>query len=399
LVGQLLVGVVLGPSLLAPYDGLSSLGPELTAIQLLGTVFIVFMAGLYVAPGAVTRMGAPAAVLGIAIFVVPFSITSLVARLLLPHASGLLPLFVGLTISITALPVMGVMLAEFELLRARIGILLMNAALVNELISFSVFAVLLRLTEGGVGLGKDVSAIAFASLSLAVFLGVILGIHQLLRSLDRTGWWEGARRRVARGLRTREAGLALVMICAIGGSLFSQSLGLTFIVGAFYAGVLVSQGFSGLETHWAVSRVFDAITWGFFLPLFFAFVGVEMDLHLLASTTAILLLVVLTGTAIATKVGSGYSVARLLRWSRSDSLAIGHLASSRGAVELAMAVVLLSDGVFSAQMFTVVAAVGLVATLVAPMAASRSLREGRMGPERRLQGSERSGPTGTRIES
>jgi Kef-type K+ transport system membrane component KefB len=358
----------------------------------------VFIAGLYVAPGAITRMGAPAAVLGIAIFVVPFSITSVVARLLLPHASGLLPLFLGLTISITALPVMGVMLAEFELLRARIGILLMNAALVNELLSFTVFAVLLRLTGGGVGVGKDVSAIAFAALSLAVFLGVVLGIHQLLGSLDRTGWWEGARRRAARGLRTREAGLALVMICAIGGSLFSQSLGLTFIVGAFYAGVLVSQGFSGLDTHWAVTRVFDAITWGFFLPLFFAFVGVEMDLHLLASTTAILLLVVLTGTAIATKVGSGYSVARLFGWSSSDSLAIGHLTSSRGAVGLAMAVVLLSDGVFSAQMFTVVAAVGLMATLVAPMAASRFLRESRGGPERVAQRPEPSGPTGSRTE-
>jgi Kef-type K+ transport system membrane component KefB len=399
LVGRLLVGVVLGPSLLAPYDGLSSLGPELTAIQLLGTVFIVFMAGLYVAPGAITRMGAPAAALGIAIFAVPVSITSVVARLLLPHASGLLPLFIGLTISITALPVMGVMLAEFELLRARIGILLMNAALVNELLSFTVFAVLLRLTGGGVGVGKDVSAIAIATLSLAVFLGVVLGIYQLLRWLDRTAWWQDARRRAAHGLRTREAGLALVMICAIGGSLFSQSLGLTFIVGAFYAGVLVSQGFSGLDTHWAVSRVFDAITWGFFLPRFFAFVGVEMDLHLLASTTAIVLLVVLTGTAIATKVGSGYSVARLFGWSPSDSLAIGHLTSSRGAVELAMAVVLLADGVFSAQMFMVVAALGLVATLIAPMAASRSLREARAGPELRGPGSEPSGRSGTRTGS
>ena len=372
--GQLLVGVALGPSLLAPFDGLTALGSELTAIQLLGTVFIVFMAGMYVAPGTIVRMERTAVVLGVAIFVVPFGATSLVARWMLPNAGGFLPLFLGLTLSITALPVMGVMLAEFELLRSRIGTLLMNAALVNELISVSVFAVLLRLTTGGSGLSGDLWAVGLAVLSLAIFLGVILGLHQLLGWLDRTAWWGPARQRAARGLRTREAGLGLVMVCVLAGSLFSQALGLTYIVGAFYAGVLVSQGFSGLETRWAVNRIFDAITWGFFLPLFFAFVGVEMDLHLLANWTALTLLCVLAATAVATKVATAYSVARGYRWSPSESLAIGHLTSSRGAVELAMAVVLLSDGIFSAQMFTIVAAVGLVTTLVAPIAAGPSLR-------------------------
>jgi hypothetical protein len=64
-----------------------------------------------------------------------------------------------------------------------------------------------------------------------------------------------------------------------------------------------------------------------------------------------------------------------------------------------MAVVLLADGVFSAQMFMVVAALGLVATLIAPMAASRSLREARAGPELRGPGSEPSGRSGTRTGS
>ena len=372
LVGQLLVGVALGPSLLAPYDGLSSLGPELTAIQVMGTIFIVFMAGLLVTPGTIIRMGASEVILGVGIFVVPFAVTSVLARLLLPGASGLLPLFIGLTISITALPVMGVMLAELGLLRERIGTLLMDAALVNELFSVSVFAILLRLTEGGTGVAADVSSFSIAILSVAVFMGVILGIHELLRTLDATSWWSGSRVRAARALRSREVGLALVLVFVIIGALFSQFLGLTYILGAFYAGVLVSEGFAGLETHWAVQRVFDAFTWGFFIPLFFAFVGVEMDLHQIATRTGLLLLLVLAATAILTKVGSGYSIARLFRWSRSDSLLVGQLVSSRGAVELAMAVVLLSDGIFTTQIFTVVAAVGLVTTVIAPMGAGRA---------------------------
>lgn len=112
--------------------------------------------------------------------------------------------------------------------------------------------------------------------------------------------------------------------------------------------------------------------------MFFVFVGVEMDLRDLASPTAILVLIALAVTAVATKLGTGYSVARLFRWSPPDSLAIGHLTSSRGAVELAMAVVLLSDGIFSTQVFTLVATVGLVTTLIAPIGAGRALR-GRPG--------------------
>jgi Kef-type K+ transport system membrane component KefB len=371
LVGQLLVGVALGPSLLAPWDGLSSLGPELTAIQVMGTIFIVFMAGLLVTPGTIIRMGASEVVLGVGIFVVPFAVTSVVVRLMLPGASGLLPLFIGLTISITALPVMGVMLAELGLLRERIGALLMDAALVNELFSVSVFAILLRLTEGGTGVAADLSSFSIAILSVAVFMGVVLGIHELLRALDGTAWWGRGRLRAARSLRTREVGLALVLIFVIVGALFSQYLGLTYILGAFYAGVLISEGFTGLETHWAVQRVFDAFTWGFFIPLFFAFVGVEMDLHRIASVTGLLLLAVLAATAIVTKVGTGYSIARLFGWSSSDAFLVGQLVSSRGAVELAMAVVLLSDGIFSTQIFTIVAAVGLVTTVIAPLGAGR----------------------------
>lgn len=371
LVGQLLVGVALGPSLLAPYDGLHSLGPELTAIQIFGTIFIVFMAGLQVTPGSVVHMGVSEIALGVGIFVVPFALTSVVTYLLLPGGGGLLPLFLGLTISITALPVMGVMLAELGLLRERIGTLLMNAALVNELFSVSVFAILLRLTQGGSGVAGDLSSFSIALLSVAVFMGVVLGIHELLRALETTKWWGGSRARAARALRTREVGLALVLIFVLSGSLFSQYLGLTYILGAFYAGVLVAEGFSGLETHWAVRRVFDAFTWGFFIPLFFAFVGVEMDLHRIATTDGILLLGALAATAIVTKVGTGYTIARLFRWSPSESLLVGQLVSSRGAVELAMAVVLLSDGIFTTQIFTVVAAVGLITTVIAPLGAGR----------------------------
>ncbi len=381
LVGQLLAGVLLGPTLLGPYIGLSRLGSELTAIQFLATVFILFMAGLDVLPEQIYRMGFPTAAMGVAVFVVPFVGISALAEVLMPR-TGMMPLFLGLTLSITALPVMGIMLVEFGLLKTRMGNLLINTALVNELAAVSVFAVLLRLQSG---FGGGAVAVAIAALSVGVFVGAMLSIHMFLKSMASAGWWESARSRLLASWRSKEAGFALLMIGMIGASLFSQFMGLTFVVGAFYAGIIVTQETAGVEAHRLVSGVFGAMTWGFFIPLFFAFVGIEMDLRQIAAPWEIAIFAMLLAAAVLTKVGTGYSMARFNGWSTVDSLALGNLVNSRGAVELAMAVILLQDGIFSSQLFTLVAAVGLVTTILAPIGASYAWRSQATG-EKELQG-------------
>lgn len=376
LVGQLLVGVALGPTLLGPFIGLSTLGPELSAIQFLGTVFILFMAGLDVVPEQISRMGPRTIGMGVAVFALPFALISAVAEFLLRGTSPLLPLFLGLTLSITALPVMGIMLLEFGLLQTRVGRLLINTALVNELTAVTVFAILLQLQTGTSG---GPVAIAIAALSVAVFLGGMLSVHMLLRTLGTSRSWEATRARFAQKVRTKEAGFAILMIGVVGASLFSQYMGLTFVVGAFYAGILVTRESAGPDAHRTISGIFDAMTWGFFIPLFFAFAGVQMNLRLLGSWWLLFVFGTFAIVAILSKVATGYTLARLLHWPPTDALAIGHLVSSRGAVELAMAVILLGDGVYSTQIYTIVAGVGLVTTLIAPIAAHRVWSHARSG--------------------
>ena len=96
----------------------------------------------------------------------------------------------GVTLSITALPVMGIMLVEFGLLKTRIGNLLINTALVNELTAVTVFAILLQLQSGST---NGLLAVAVAVLAVAVFIGVMFSIHMVLRTLGGTSWWESTR--------------------------------------------------------------------------------------------------------------------------------------------------------------------------------------------------------------
>lgn len=372
LVGQIAVGLVLGPSLLGNTLGLTGISSEFVGIQFLATFFILMMAGLAVTPAQIRATGPSAAALGVAIFLIPFVLGAGVVRLLYPGLPTDTTLFVSLTVSITALPVLGVMLREFDLADTRFGSFLLNSSVVNELVAVTVFAVLLRLASSSGDIGVDV-AIAVATVGL--FLSTILAIHMGLESLRRLHVWERWVESFRLTWRSREAGFGILMVAGLGAALYSQFLGLTFIVGAFYAGLLVTPESAGRAGHRTISLVFNAITWGFFIPLFFALVGFGMNFTTLGlADYSILAFAALAAFAFFSKVLVGTAFARTLGWSANESLCAGMLVTSRGAVELAMAVILLGQGIFTTQIYTVVAGVGLLTTLFAPIGARPFVR-------------------------
>ena len=372
LIGQMLVGVVHGPTLQGGPLGLSGLATQLQPLELLATFFILMMAGLPVTPEQIRSTGLSATLLGIAIFVVPFLSGAGVVRLLYPDLSVPTALLVSLTISVTALPVLGVVLREFDLADTRFGTFLMNTSLVNELAAVTTFAVLLRVASDPSSTGV---AAAIAIVTVALFLASVLLVHVLLRSLRHLriwGRWVGSFRE---SWRTREAGFAVLMVVGLGAALYSQFLGLTFLVGAFFAGILITPESAGRREHRTISFVFEAVTWGLFIPLFFALVGFGMDFRTLGLAAApILAFVVLAVFAVLSKLSVGAAVARSLGWSTDASWGAGFLVTSRGGIQLAMGVILLASGVFTPAMFTVIAGVGLLATFVSAIGAKRFVR-------------------------
>lgn len=369
LVGQLIAGVVLGPTLLGPFIGLSGPTAGLTAIQTLAVIFVLFLAGLEVVPSSISQMEFGNFVLGVGVFTVPFVLGAVLVGPILGVGYPT-NLYVALTLSITALPVMSIMLDELGLSRTRLGTWLLNAALVNELAAVSMFAVLLRL---GASPLANATAVVVGVLSLALFIATMLSIHQGLRVLRNTRVWDRLSRGFARTWRSKQGEFALLMVLVVGATLYSQYLGLTYVVGAFYAGLLVTRESAGKEAHRSISQIFGTMSWGFFIPLFFALIGVNMNLRDLADVRSIAAFAILFAFAAAAKIGSGTGIARLFGWNGADALTIGHMVNSRGAVELAMAVILLDTGFISISVFTLIAAIGLVTTVLAPIGATQSL--------------------------
>jgi Kef-type K+ transport system membrane component KefB len=367
LVGQLVVGVVLGPTLIGPYIGLSTVSPELSAVQILATFFLLFLAGLELGPSQIYAMRWTTIVLGLGIFFVPFGVLLVVLHTIAPGLNVVVAAFVAVTLSITALPVMVVMVRELGLIDRPFGKAVVAAALVNELSAVTVFAVLLQVHSSG----SSISAwsIALALGATALFLGVVFAAYWILKFIRGRAAWTAATGRWLRGVRSAEAGFAILMAAALGAALLSQYLGLTFVIGAFYAGLLVTPDNVGRKTYEPLRKVLHVLMWGLFLPLFFAITGIQVDLRLIVVPAAVAIFLTLVLVAMFSKIGIGAGIARAQKWSAPDSLALGFLVNSRGAVEIAMAVLLYTDGILSTFWFTIVVSVGLVCTVVAPMGA------------------------------
>lgn len=372
LVGQLLVGVLLGPTLLGPFIGLSTVSPYLSAVQWIATFFLLFLAGLEMGPRQIYGMKRGTFALGVALFFVPFVLTLFTALEVAHGLSFTTAAFLAVTLSITALPVMAVMVKEFGLVGNELGNTVMAAALVNELCAVTVFAVLLQISDNGAKFGWTSLAIALGS--TAIFVAAMSAVYYFLKYARTDSGWIGASHRFAATVRIQEAGFALLMILSLGAALLSQFLGLTFVIGAFYAGILVTPESVGAKLYASVRSAVGVIMWGLFLPLFFAITGLQVDLRLLLTASSLVAFGALLVAAMFSKVGVGAIFGRARRWSAPDAVALGFMANCRGAVEIAMAVILYADGLLSTFWFTVAVGVGLVCTVIAPIGALAAWR-------------------------
>jgi Kef-type K+ transport system membrane component KefB len=373
LVGQLLTGVLLGPYLLGPFIGITTqtgVSSSLTAIQLLATFLILFMAGMEMDPAEIYGMDRGTFLTGVGVFLVPFVSCLIVGHYVLPGLSLLLLLFIAVTLSITALPIMGIMIAEFGLSGRKLGKMAMTVALVNELSAITVFAILLQIYNGGGH--PTATALTLAIGSVAFFLVVVLAAHWLLTSLHEREGWRSFAERASATMRTRNAGFAVLMVLAMGAALLSQSLGLTFVIGAFYAGILATPKTVGEHAYKTVRSILTMVCWGLFIPLFFAITGLQVNLTIFLSVAGLGTVLALFAIAASSKVGAGAVAAKAKGWEVPDALAFGFMINSRGAVEIAMAVILLGDGILSSKLFTLVVAVGMATTILAPIGAMRS---------------------------
>jgi Kef-type K+ transport system membrane component KefB len=366
LVGELLAGVLIGPSILNIVQPTA----DLTLVANVALFFIMFLTGLRLHTKDIVEAGRKAMVVSILAFAIPFAAGAYVSSLF--GLTLVESLVVGLTLAITAVPVNSIILMEFGMLKTKLGATVITAGVINDILALVVLGVILQLPANG-GSAVDYLGVASSIVKIALFVGGVLFVDRLLRRHPQ--WSRRQLERLGPRLGTKESAFGLMLTFSIGVSLLAEWAGLHFIIGTFFAGLLLNE-IMGDDRLGRDTSVLSGITFGFFAPLLFAFIGVEFNAEALAGVLVLagaLLLVAISG-----KLFGGYVGARLTGFSPPQSNLIAFLLNSRGFVELVIATIAYQAGLIDLALFSIVVGIGVITTIMSPIttriAISRQLK-------------------------
>ena len=368
-VGELLAGVLLGPSIfgrlapsafewLFPDDAVQS--GMLFTIGWLGVMLLLVATGFETDLALIGRLGKAAVLVSIGSLVLPFAFGGAVGSVIPDKFlfSGedrvLFSLFLATGLAISSLPVIAVILSELKLLRRNFGQLTIAAGMANDVVGW----VVLGLIAGLVSTGRFVlTEFLQTLLGLFVFLAIAAALGQ--RIVDA----------VLRALRRREVGIGgWVTMCiaiAVGLGAVTQALGVEAVLGAFIGGLLLGRS---RYTHHRVEEQIETLTSSLLAPIFFATAGLRIDLSLLADGSVIVWSVILFAAATASKFVGSWAGARAAGLTNREGFTLGMALNARGALGIIIAAVGLDLGVFNPASYVVIVVMAIATSVVAPPA-------------------------------
>jgi Na+:H+ antiporter len=371
LLGELIAGVLLG-IVAGHWSGtfpiLANLGDNevFGALSDLGVFFLMLHAGVELRPRELVRASRAALFVGAAGLLLPFSLGLAFGWAILPESTfrATQALFLGTALAITAVPVAVRVLMDMDALDSRAGQLVVAAALVDDVLSLVLLAALTAALRqghlpGGLGLLPPLARVA-AFFVVAVVVGKWV--------FPTVGAW-------LKRARAGEFEFSMLLVAALAYAEVAEALDLHFILGAFFAGLFFGRRTVSPKVYEETLTKISGLTTGFLAPVFFASVGLHLDL---SAMTAIPLIVLgLIAIAIVGKVAGAGLGARIAGLSGPTALVVGVAMNARGAVELIIADVALKAGLFDApdppppevaHLFSAVVIMALITTLMTPLA-------------------------------
>lgn len=358
LVGELAAGIIIGPYVLK----LITPDQSLNVISDLGVFFLMLLAGLQMDPREIRKAGLRGGILAVIAFSLPFVGGFGIAAL---FGLGILQsMFVGLLLSITAVPVSTIVLMQFGILETKLGTTVITAAVINDIFSLVVLSIVLQL-HGANGAPVNIMDTTINSvIKILLFIGGIFLVDILFRKAN--VWFQRRGTYFFEKLHTNEAAFGILLISTILVSVIAQVvIGLHFIIGTFFSGLIVYKEIIRKENFERVYGIISAISFGFFAPIFFAVIGININMDSIANNLPFF--IVLAIVAVITKVGGGYIGSRLTKFSKDESLAIAFLMNGRGMVELVIASIGFSSGIIDSTIFSITVTIGWATTILAPI--------------------------------
>lgn len=370
LIGELIGGVLVGLGVMllpGSETALADIGSDETfeAILDLAVFFLMLVAGLEMRPGKLADAAKNAIPVAIVGMLLPLILGFGLGWLWLPDSEWkfIHSLFLGVAVAITAVPVAVKVLMDLGKLESRFGQVIVAAAVLDDIFSLILLAVLTPMISSAET--PSAGSLALIGSKAALFLVIVwFSGRYLLPLLSR---WIGY-------FWVEYAEFTVVLIYGLGLAVLAELLGMHFLIGAFAAGVAFTRNTMGPDTYSRLREQYEALTLGFFAPVFFASIGMHLDLT--AAFEIPLFVVSLLAIGILGKlVGAGLA-AYYSGLDRRESIAVGAAMNARGAVGIIIADIALRAGLFDrpsptpdviSYMFSAVVIMAILTTLMSPL--------------------------------
>jgi Kef-type K+ transport system membrane component KefB/nucleotide-binding universal stress UspA family protein len=366
-IGQLLAGILLGPSLLglvAPTFQLALFpkAPEQKAmidgIAEIGVLMLLLLAGMETDLKLVRRIGKAATSVSVAGILLPFicgfALGEVMPQSLLPDPGQrlMVSLLLGTALSISSVKIVAMVVREMNFLRRNVGQVILASAVIDDTIGWIIIAVIFSLASHGT---LDAASLARSIIGTLAFLAVSLTLgRRLVFHLIR---WTND------NFTSELPVISLILVLMTGMALITQAIGVHTVLGAFMAGVLVGE--SPIMTRNIDHQLRGLIT-ALFAPIFFGLAGLSADLTVLRQPDLLMLTGVVVLIATIGKFAGAFIGGKIGGLQRAECLALACGMNARGSTEVIVASIGLSMGLLNENLYTVIVTMAILTTLAMP---------------------------------
>lgn len=361
-VGALLAGIVLGPSVL----GFVQETDFLVKTSEIGVIMLMFIAGLDTDLEELKETGRNSLLIALAGVIVPLAGCGLVYHIFYP-GTGIVHFykvaFIGVVFAATSVGITIETLNEMGKLKTKVGTTLVSAAIIDDIIGIVALSIISGFSEPG----TSIPVVGLKIIGFFVFVAIVGGIVRIIfKKLDDE---HGQSKRVA------VWGLAFCFLMSYSAEKF---FGVADITGAYFAGLLLCNI---AKTRKFLAKKMTVSSYVLFSPVFFASIGIKTNLTLI-SGEIILFAFVLLFTAIITKIiGCGF-VAKIVGMSKTEAVGVGVGMVSRGEVALMVAQKGIVAGMIAESIFPAIVLVVIMTSLLTPILLNITMKNYNTSPSK-----------------
>lgn len=367
MIGEIIAGIIVGPSLL----NIVHRTEDIKVISELGIFLLVIIAGLEINLDDILKsLKGRNIIISLMAFFVP--ILSGIAVGYYFEKDIMTTVFIGLCVAITALPVSIRILMDLGKINSYIGQKIISVAIFDDVIALTILGLILNINDSEMTLSNVVKNASFSLLKLTIFVVILFAAYYLIKKLsNRENYFERQLNKLLLLLKGKESLYAIFFVFVLTFSTITESLGLHFIIGAFFAAMLISENLVGKKHLDSFHKTTNGLAMGFLAPIFFAGIGLEFNV---TSIQNIGLLLTVIAVSYFSKIFGGYFGGRMAGLDSKNSLTLGIGLNARGIMELVIANIAYKAGLINAEVFSILVIMGVLTTLSTPIMLKRSFK-------------------------